>query len=102
MSWDSFFEMIWEEREWVFSGIRITVLTTVWLIVKSIWKKKSVDKTDIHEKIQKNSENTISGSCNIVGNKNNITQNDNSNVNANLNQARRFGEKEYTVEYVSS
>lgn len=144
MSWGAFWKMIWEEREWVFSGIGITVLTTAWVIVKSVWKKKPVDKTGTHEKVKKNSENTISGGQNIVGNNNNITHNDNSNVNtvigsgnvtgsgnnvtnnyyyanndteerdkswfserfdillANLNQARRFGEKEYTVEYVSS
>lgn len=81
MSWDGFWKMIWEEREWVFSGIGITVLTTVWVIVKSVWKKKPVDKTGTHEKIKKNSENTISGGQNIVGNNNNITHNDNSNVN---------------------
>lgn len=53
MSWDGFWKMIWEEREWVFSGIGITVLTTVWVIVKSVWKKKPVDKTGTHEKIKK-------------------------------------------------
>lgn len=53
MNGDRFFEMLWEEREGVFSGIGITVLTSVWWIVKSICKKKSVDKTDANRKIQK-------------------------------------------------
>lgn len=144
MSIHEIIEIIWGEREWVFSGVGITIVTTAGLIIKFLYKKQSAKKTDACKNIHQNCGNTIEGSQNIVGNNNNLTHNDNSNFNtvtgnrnitgsgnsvinnyfytntdtetidkswfserfyillSSLNQARKFGEKEYTVEYVSS
>ena len=138
------FSAIWEEKEWIFSGIGVVVLG---FIGKHIIGKKSGEnsntytvKSKMHDNnnasdgnivtgkknqiIQNDNSSTISveGAGNVAGNGNSVTNNfiynksdNNTKENVNswfserfevllslLNEARRYNEKEYTVEYVSS
>ena len=144
MDIDKIFSAIWEEKEWIFSGIGVVVLG---FIGKHIIGKKSGEnsntytvKSEMHDNnnasdgnivtgkknqiIQNDNSSTISveGAGNVAGNGNSVTNNfiynksdNNTKENVNswfserfevllslLNEARRYNEKEYTVEYVSS
>lgn len=144
MDIDKIFSAIWEEKEWIFSGIGVVVLG---FIGKHIIGKKSGEnsntytvKSKMHDNnnasdgnivtgkknqiIQNDNSSTISveGAGNVAGNGNSVTNNfiynksdNNTKENVNswfserfevllslLNEARRYNEKEYTVEYVSS
>lgn len=144
MDIDKIISVVWEGKEWIFSGIGVAALG---FIFKFLRRKKSSGNSDVYEvKIKMRDNNNVSGGNIITGKKNQIIQNDNSstisvegtgnvagtgnsvtnnfiynnndnnakeNVNSwfserfevllsLLNDARRFNEKEYTVEYVSS
>ena len=143
MDIDKIISVVWEGKEWIFSGIGVAVLG---FIFKFIRGKKSSGNSEAYEVKTKMRDNNVSGGNIITGKKNQIIQNDNSsrisvegtgnvagngnsvtnnfiyNKNDNntqenvdswfserfkvllslLNEARRFNEKEYTVEYVSS
>ena len=144
MDIDKIFSAIWEEKEWIFSGIGVVVLG---FIGKHIIGKKSGENSNIYtvkskmhdnnnasdgnivtgkknQIIQNDNSSTISveGAGNVAGNGNSVTNNfiynksdNNTKENVNswfserfevllslLNEARRYNEKEYTVEYVSS
>ena len=142
MDIDKLINAIWEGKEWIFSGIGITVLGVIGKLV--IRKKADEKSTNCNLEIKMRDTNNVSGGNNITGKQNQIFQNDNSNtisvegngniagngnivmnnyINHNentketvnswfaerfeiflalLNDARRFNEKEYTVEYISS
>lgn len=143
MDIDKIISAVWEEKEWIFSGIGVAALG---FIFKFTRRKKSSKNSGSYEVKNKMRDNNVSGGNNITGKESQIIQNDNSktifiegtgnvagtgnsvmnnyiytnnNINSKekvtswfserfevllslLNEAKRFGEKEYTVEYVSS
>ena len=78
MDVDKILSSIWEGKEWIFSGIGITIVGG---IVKLIVGKKSDKKaSNYNEKSKLHDNNNVSGGNNIVGKKNQVFQNDNSNT----------------------
>lgn len=144
MDIDKIISVVWEGKEWIFSGIGVAALG---FIFKFIRRKKSSGNSDAYEVKTKMRDNnnvsggnintvkinqiiqndirraiSVEGTGNVAGNGNSVTNNfiynnndNNTKGNVNswfserfevllslLNDARRFNEKEYTVEYVSS
>ena len=140
MDMDNIIRIIWDGKDWIFSGIGVAALG---FIGNYIIGKVSGENSDKRSKVQDNNnasdgniitggknqitknENShttsVEGNGNVVGNGNSITNNyiynNDSNIKENtnswfserfkvlcslLNDARKFYEKEYTVEYISA
>lgn len=123
MDIDKIFSAIWEGKEWIFSGIGVVILG---FIGKHIIGKKPGENSDtytVKSKIHDNSSTiSVERVGNVTGNGNSVTNNfiynesdNNTKESVNswfserfevllslLNEARRYNEKEYTVEFVSS
>lgn len=118
-----------ENRDWIFSGIGLTVIGVTFTVLRKIFCKKKIEPIEDKQHVQSSKEN-IAGNGNINGNRNilgsgnisagvvNIYGIDNEKKECQvteswfekrfnimlelLNDARDFREKEYTIEYVSS